>query len=287
MLALKSLTRVASASRRGIRTVPNVVNGKSFMVDDVSDNFNPATGKVVAHIAASTKADVEGAIEGAHDAFEHSGWANASFDERAAVVNNIGKGITARIDEFAAIESADTGKPLHVAKAMDIDRTVHNFEFFAGYASHMPHSCQPVTTGLHYTQTKPLGVVSLITPWNLPLYLLTWKLAPALMMGNTCVAKPASNTPSSASLLAEVCLEAGLPPGVFNVVQGRGSLAGDAMVTHPLVKAVSFTGDSPSPDRVGRDQAGSGRTNSAEPHSCAPARRLGRPAAQLHSRTAA
>jgi aminomuconate-semialdehyde/2-hydroxymuconate-6-semialdehyde dehydrogenase len=235
----------------GIRTVPNVVNGLTYMVSDVTPNHDPATGEVVGHIAASTKVDVEGAIDGCQDAFERSGWATASFEERANVISNIARAIHDRADEFAEIESGDTGKPLHVCKAMDIARAAHNFEFFAGYARHMPHSCQPVESGLHYTQTKPAGVVSLITPWNLPMYLLTWKLAPALMMGNACVAKPATNTPSSASLLAQVCLEAGLPPGLFNVVQGRGALAGDAMVKHPAVKCVSFTGGTDT----GRDVA--------------------------------
>ena len=245
-MALLRQRAVASLLARGgarcMRTVPNVVNGRVYMPDDVADDVDPSTGKVIAHVGNSATADAVGAIEGAAEAFERSGWATKSYEERAVVISNIGKAILARRDEFAEVESGDTGKPLSVARTLDIDRVVRNFDFFAGYATHAVHNATPVPTGLNYTQTKPLGVVSLITPWNLPLYLLTWKLAPALMMGNACVAKPATNTPSSASLLAEVCIEAGLPPGLFNVVQGRGALAGDTMCTHPLVKAVSFTG---------------------------------------------
>ncbi|HCP48293.1 MAG TPA: 2-hydroxymuconic semialdehyde dehydrogenase, partial [Deltaproteobacteria bacterium] len=144
--------------------------------------------------------------------------------------------------ELVELESRDTGKPVSLARAVDIPRAVSNFRFFAGAVRHQETGCHPMDGAINYTLRKPLGVAALITPWNLPLYLLSWKVAPALAMGNTIVAKPSEVTPLTASVLAEIIHELGLPEGVFNLVHGRGADAGDALVSHDDVSLVSFTG---------------------------------------------
>lgn len=205
------------------------------------DNRNPATGKVFCQVAASGKADVAQAVEAAKKAFNP--WSESSAGERSRLLCHIADQIEKQADRLAEAETTDTGKPLALSKRMDIPRASDNFRFF-GHAitqfaseSHIQEKL-----ALNYTRRAALGVVGCISPWNLPLYLFSWKIAPALAAGNTVVAKPSELTPYTAFLLSEICREAGLPAGVLNIVHGLGTEAGQAIVEHPEVKAISFTG---------------------------------------------
>ena len=204
------------------------------------DDLAPATGQVIARIPRSSKTDVDAAVVAAKAAL--SAWARTSVIERAALLDRVADLLEARRDEAAELESRDTGKPLALAKSLDIPRAVANFRFFADLVRTKSDDAAMMADALNYTHRSPAGVCALITPWNLPLYLLSWKTAPALAMGNTIVAKPSELTPLTASLLAELLHEAGCPPGVFNLVHGLGAEAGDALVSHPGVSLVSFTG---------------------------------------------
>ena len=204
------------------------------------DNVNPATGKRLSRIPRSQELDIHAALRVARDV--HQDWKRTTFPERAALLEAIADAIEARKDEFALAESLDTGKPFHIAKNVDITRAIANFRFFAGAVRHDETGCHMMGDALNYTIRKSLGVVALITPWNLPLYLLSWKLAPAIAMGNTIVAKPSEMTPTTATMLAEVFNAVGAPKGLYNVVHGRGMEAGTALTNHPIVKAISFTG---------------------------------------------
>jgi aminomuconate-semialdehyde/2-hydroxymuconate-6-semialdehyde dehydrogenase len=205
------------------------------------DNYEPATGLVYSMIPRSSASDAESAIHAAIEAYKS--WSKTTTEERSAVMMRIAEGIRKRMDEFVAAESKDNGKPLKLAAQVDIPRAISNFEFFAtGILHFASESHQMEGLGVNYTLRKPIGVVACISPWNLPLYLFSWKIAPALAAGNTVVAKPSEVTPMTAYLLSEVCKEAGLPDGVLNIVHGLGHEVGEAMVKHPEVKAVSFTG---------------------------------------------
>ena len=214
--------------------------------------IDAVTGRPRGSVPASAAADVDAAVSAAARALRDGPWASASAAERAAVLHRAAALVEAEADAFAAAESADTGKPLRLARLVDVPRAVANLRFFAGLVEHA--SPGPARHGggmdrgggaddaLNYVVRKPVGVVGLVTPWNLPLYLLSWKLAPALAMGNTVVAKPSELTPTTASMLSELLTRAGLPPGVFNVVHGTGADAGAALCAHPEVAALSFTG---------------------------------------------
>jgi aminomuconate-semialdehyde/2-hydroxymuconate-6-semialdehyde dehydrogenase len=205
------------------------------------DNYEPATGQVYSLIPRSNAADAEDAIHAAIEAYKS--WSLTTKEERSAVMMRIADGIRKRMHEFVAAESKDNGKPLKLAAQVDIPRAISNFEFFAtGILHFASESHQMEGLGVNYTLRKPIGVVACISPWNLPLYLFSWKIAPALAAGNTVVAKPSEVTPMTAYLLSEVCKEAGLPDGVLNIVHGLGHEVGEAMVKHPEVKAISFTG---------------------------------------------
>jgi aminomuconate-semialdehyde/2-hydroxymuconate-6-semialdehyde dehydrogenase len=205
------------------------------------DIHEPATGAVFAHCPDSTTADVDAAVQAAQKAAP--GWATMPSDERARLLHRLADLIEARLDEFAALESRDSGKPVALAKRLDIPRAVSNLRFFAAAVVAWDSESHAMETGaINYTLRRPLGVVGCISPWNLPLYLFTWKIAPALASGNTVVAKPSEITPCTAALLGELSIEAGFPPGVLNIVQGRGPTTGQAIVEHLAVKAVSFTG---------------------------------------------
>ena len=208
---------------------------------DLLDNLSPANAAVFSRIPRSQPVDVASAIRSAKQAFEGP-WGGWSSNQRADLLDAIADGIEARLDEFAEMESRDTGKPISLARTIDIPRAIANFRFFAGAVRHDETGCQKMASAINYTIRKPLGVVALITPWNLPLYLLSWKTAPALAMGNTIVAKPSELTPMTATMLAEVFHEVGAPAGIFNLVHGLGSEAGQALTEHPEVAAVSFTG---------------------------------------------
>jgi len=218
------------------------------------DNVAPATGEVLSRVSRGDATDIEAAVAAAQAALDGP-WGAMSRAERADILDRIADGLEARLDELARLESEDTGKPIALARRIDIPRAVSNFRFFAGAVRHSETSCHQMPGALNYTVRKPLGIVGLITPWNLPLYLLTWKAAPALAMGNAIVAKPSEMTPRTASVLAEITAEAGLPVGAFNVVHGFGAEAGEAIVSHPSIRGVSFTGGTSTGARVGATAA--------------------------------
>jgi aminomuconate-semialdehyde/2-hydroxymuconate-6-semialdehyde dehydrogenase len=169
-------------------------------------------------------------------------WSALPAADRAAWINKLADALEARLDEFAAAESRDVGKPLALARNLDIPRAVSNLRFFAAAATQFASESHSTPGVVNYTLRQPLGVVGVISPWNLPLYLFTWKFAPALAAGNCVVGKPSEVTPVTAWMLGELAREVGFPAGVFNIVQGRGAVAGQALVDHPDVKAISFTG---------------------------------------------
>jgi aminomuconate-semialdehyde/2-hydroxymuconate-6-semialdehyde dehydrogenase len=201
----------------------------------------PATGKVVARVADSSRDDIDRAVEAARDAFD--GWSSTSRTDRGALLIRLADLIEANHGELAGLESRDTGKPLSLARRVDIPRSSSNFRYFASAIVHQgSESYDTDGAAINYTLRRPRGVAGLISPWNLPLYLLTWKIAPALATGNTVVAKPSEVTPSTAARLGELALEAGVPAGVLNIVHGRGDEAGASIVEHPGVPTISFTG---------------------------------------------
>ena len=205
------------------------------------DDIDPSTGQVHARIPRSGAADVDAAVAAALAA-QAGPWSQTNWVERADVLDRIADGLQARLEELALAESHDQGKPVSLARRVDIPRSIANFRFFAGAIRHQETGCHDMGHSINYTLRQPLGVCGLITPWNLPLYLLTWKVAPALAMGNTIVAKPSELTPHTATLLAEIIADAGVPDGVFNLVHGLGGEVGAAMTAHPGIKAISFTG---------------------------------------------
>jgi aminomuconate-semialdehyde/2-hydroxymuconate-6-semialdehyde dehydrogenase len=204
-------------------------------------DVDPSTGEVIAEIADSDRADVDAAVSAAARAFPS--WRGTPAEERSKLLMRLAELVEENFDELAALESLDNGKPVSLARRIDVPRAVKNFRFFATAILHTGTKCHPMDDGsLNYTLRQPLGVAGLISPWNLPLYLLTWKIAPAVAAGNCCVAKPSELTPLTANRLAELALEAEIPPGVINVVHGRGAGAGRALTSHPGVPLISFTG---------------------------------------------
>lgn len=203
--------------------------------------FEPATGCAYGRVAASAAADVDRAVQAARRAYP--GWANTPAADKAALLHRIADGVEARLDELAHAESVDTGKPISLARSVDIPRAVANLRFFAGALMHFASESHGMEDrGFNYTLRQPLGTVGTISPWNLPLYLFTWKIAPALAAGNCVVAKPSEVTPATATLFCAIASEAGLPAGVLNVVHGEGPSAGEALISHRHIKAISFTG---------------------------------------------
>ncbi len=214
------------------------------------DDMSSVTGEQLCTIPRSGPQDVDDAVTAAKAALGGD-WGQSTVAERADLLDAIAATIESRLEELAALESRDTGKPFRLAATIDIPRAIANFRFFASAVRQNQDGFQEMAEAINYTLRRPCGVVGLITPWNLPLYLLTWKTAPALAMGNTIVAKPSEITPMSATVLAEILHEVGLPPGVFNLVHGLGAEAGQAIVEHPDVSAISFTGGTATGAMVG------------------------------------
>ncbi|KAF9214698.1 hypothetical protein CPC16_009179 [Podila verticillata] len=205
------------------------------------DTFDPARGIPHSRIPDSTKEDVDLAFAAASKAFKT--WSKTSKVERARIMNKIADLIESRLDEFAHAESKDQGKPVELARTVDIPRAAHNFRFFAGRILHsVDEAADLAGVGFSYSQRMPIGVAGLISPWNLPLYLLTWKIAPCIACGNTAICKPSEFTSLTAYMLCSVLQEAGLPAGVVNMVFGTGMGAGQAIVEHPRIPLISFTG---------------------------------------------
>lgn len=218
------------------------------------DNPEPATGLVFSKVPDSDARDIAAAVDAARRAFP--AWAAMPSTERSRVLLSIAARIDERRERLAEAESQDNGKPVTLARDVDIPRASANFSFFGTALIHFASESHATdSTALNYTLRQPLGVVGCISPWNLPLYLLTWKIAPALAAGNGVVAKPSEITPLTAFLLSEICMEAGLPPGVLNIVHGRGPTAGAALVGHPDVRAISFTGGTVTGAEIARTAA--------------------------------
>ncbi len=221
----------------------NLIDGKNLAPagDRWLDVFEPATGHVFAQCPASLKGDVDKAVEAAQRAAP--GWAATSPEDRSRFLQRLADLLEAELESLAELESRDNGKPVSVARSIDIPRAVSNLRFFASAITQWASEAHVSNTQtLNVTLHQPLGVVGCISPWNLPLYLFTWKIAPALAAGNTVVAKPSEITPCTAARLGELSIAAGFPPGVLNIVHGEGPEVGQAIVEHPAIKAVSFTG---------------------------------------------
>jgi aminomuconate-semialdehyde/2-hydroxymuconate-6-semialdehyde dehydrogenase len=216
------------------------------------DNYEPASGTIYSQIPNSDKEDIATATAFAKAAF--TTWSQTTIDERSRILLKIADGIEARLQSLAEAESRDNGKPVALAKMVDIPRAASNFRFFGNaitqFASESHESVGQ--NAINYTLRKPIGVVGCISPWNLPLYLFTWKIAPAIAAGNCVIAKPSEVTPMTAYLLGEICTEAGLPPGVLNIMHGLGTTTGQAILEHPDIKAISFTGGTKTGEHLAR-----------------------------------
>jgi len=224
-------------------TLGNLIDGRILAPAHGAylDVFEPATGAVFARCPDSGASDVDAAIAAATRAAP--GWGATPADERARLLNRLADLVERDLEDLARLESRDSGKPVALARSLDIPRAISNLRFFAAAITQWPSESHPMEDrALNYTLRRPLGVVACISPWNLPLYLFTWKIAPALAAGNAVVAKPSEITPCTSARLGELSIEAGFPPGVFNIVQGTGPGVGQALVEHADVKAISFTG---------------------------------------------
>jgi len=224
--------------------IKNYINGQFVnpVFGKYLDNYNPAVGDVYGQIPNSSKEDVEKAYEAAAEAFPE--WSNTSLEERSKILSKIANLILEKLDFLAEAESKDNGKPISLAKQVDIPRAASNFQFFANAITQFSSEAHESIglNAVNFTLRQPIGVVGCISPWNLPLYLFTWKIAPAIAAGNCVVAKPSEITPMTAYLLGDICNKAGLPKGVLNIVHGLGTSTGQAIVAHPNIKAISFTG---------------------------------------------
>lgn len=213
------------------------------------DNCNPAEGRVYSVVPDSDKQDVEEAVNAAKHAYPQ--WSEMPVEKRYAVLQRLADLIERDLEKLAAAECEDTGKPIKLARSLDIPRAASNIRFFATGAMHFASESHATgAEALNYTLRSPIGVVGCISPWNLPLYLFTWKIAPALAAGCTVVAKPSELTPVTAFLFSNLCIEAGLPKGVLNIVHGTGLKAGQAIVEHPDIVAISFTGGTATGKRI-------------------------------------
>jgi aminomuconate-semialdehyde/2-hydroxymuconate-6-semialdehyde dehydrogenase len=223
--------------------IRNFIDGQ--FVDPIAgkylDNIEPATGKPYSQVADGDGRDVDLAVAAAEKAFVD--WSQKPAQERSKILLRIADLIERDLEKLARAESIDTGKPLSLARSLDIPRAASNFRFFATAILHTENEAH-VTDGVafNYTLRQPRGIAGLISPWNLPLYLLSWKIAPAIAVGNTAIAKPSELTPMTAYLLSDICVEAGLPNGVLNVVHGTGPNVGAAITAHPKINTISFTG---------------------------------------------
>ncbi|MCA1751697.1 MAG: aldehyde dehydrogenase [Cryomorphaceae bacterium] len=229
----------------------NFIDGRFSAADSGLwlDNIDPSTGKVYSKIARSGASDADRAVKAAKAAFP--AWSKLPASERFSHIMRLADGIRQKSEAFAKAESVDNGKPVSLARAVDIPRAVSNFEFYAAAAMHYASSSHYTEgVGINYTLRRPIGVAACISPWNLPLYLFSWKIAPALAAGNTVVAKPSEITPMTAYMLAETAREINFPKGVLNIIHGLGGEAGEPICTHPDVGAISFTGGTETGKRI-------------------------------------
>ncbi|HET6231680.1 MAG TPA: aldehyde dehydrogenase family protein [Longimicrobiaceae bacterium] len=229
----------------------DAASGKTF------ETINPSTGQALTTVAEAGAADVDAAVKAAREAFENSSWTTMDARARGRVLYAIADGLEKRADELARLETMDNGKPVREARAIDIKESIDCFRYYAGWADKIDGDVIPVPGPyLNYTRREPLGVCGQIIPWNYPLQMAAWKVAPALACGNTVVLKPAEQTPLTALELARVAGEAGLPAGVLNVLTGYGETAGAALVAHPDVDKIAFTGSTEVGKIIQREAAG-------------------------------
>ena len=238
-------------------TIKNFINGSycESLTKDWLEVINPSNGEIYGKLPNSNTQDVQKAYEAAEKAFHN--WSKVSVGQRSYILAKIGELIEDNLESLAAAESMDNGKPIRLASEVDIPRAAHNFKFFSQAITQFYSEShdQISQQNVNYTLRQPLGVVGCISPWNLPLYLFTWKIAPALAAGNCVVAKPSEVTPYTAFLLGEICNKAGLPKGVLNIVHGSGISTGQAIVEHPYIKAISFTGGSKTGAHIAKTAA--------------------------------
>lgn len=242
MTVTVTVTASGMAATSDVRTLNNFIGGKFVapVLGQYLNKINPATNQVIAHVARSTAEDVDAAVAAARAAYPI--WSSYTHEQRADKLTKVANMIESRLHELAVLESGDCGKPLKLALMADIPRAVSNFRFFCGAVKHDETGFHAAGEHINYTQRSSVGVAGLITPWNLPLYLLTWKIAPALLMGNTIVAKPSELTPSTATALAQIFSDCGIDAGVLNIIHGYGHDCGSALVAHTDVNIISFTG---------------------------------------------
>src|SRR5436190_7430611 len=226
-------------------------SGKTF------DSIDPATGEVLARVAEGDKADIDAAVKAARRAFENGPWTKMSASERGRIIWKIADLLEEHTEEFAELETLDNGKPISVSRVADVPLAVDLFRYMAGWSTKIEGNTIPIAGPFFaYTRREPIGVVGQIIPWNFPLLMAAWKLGPALATGCTVVLKPAEQTPLSAVRLGELAMEAGLPPGVLNIVTGFGETAGAALAAHPDVDKVAFTGSTEVGKLIVRAAAG-------------------------------
>ena len=229
--------------------ITNFINSSHTDTETYIDNINPATGEVYGQIPSSTASDVAKATVAAKNAFK--AWSNPSKQERSKYLHLIADDIEANLEDYAKAESVDNGKPIKLAREIDIPRSIANFRFFADEILNFEgEKFSDQGSGVNQVHYTPLGVVGCISPWNLPLYLFSWKVAPALAAGCTVVAKPSEVTPMTAYMLGLSCERIGLPPGVLNIVHGLGQNVGDAISRHPDIAAISFTGSTMTGQKI-------------------------------------
>lgn len=231
-----------------LKQIHHFINGQYVSSERTFDKRSPLTGHLLAHVAEASRAQVDEAVQAARAAL-HGPWGRMTVAERVERLYAVAAGVEKRFDEFLAAECEDTGKPMSLARHIDIPRGAANFRIFADVIKNVPTEFFEMATpdgrsAINYGYRTPVGVVGVICPWNLPLLLMTWKVGPALACGNTVVVKPSEETPQTAALLGEVMNEAGIPPGVYNVVHGLGpNSTGEFVTTHPKVDAITFTGE--------------------------------------------
>jgi len=233
------------------------INGEyvSAISGETFDTTNPATNQKLAAVASASEQDVERAIQVAKRTYDSGIWSKMPVEERAKILCRMADLVMERVEELALIETLDVGKPIRESRDFDIPRAASNLRFFAEMAKYINHEHYEQSKHMSYTKYSPAGVTSLIIPWNLPFMQMTWKVSAALAAGNTVIVKPASYTPLSAVMLGEIANEAGLPPGVLNILTGPGGTVGTAMTTHPYVRRISFVGESSTGKTVMRNAA--------------------------------
>ena len=236
-----------------IYQLKNFIDGQWLSANEQLENMEPGKGTLLSYVPRSGNEEVEKAVAAAQTA--SLSWSSVAVSDRADLLDAVANEIEANLDEFALLEARDTGKPLSLARTVDIPRAVSNFRFFAGAVRHAGLEAFPMADALNYTQRTALGVVALITPWNLPLYLLSWKTAPALAMGNTIVIKSSELAPATMFEFAKLIEKTGIPKGVVNILTGFGDPCGKALTTHKLVERIAFTGGPETARHIIRNSA--------------------------------